>query len=79
MSAPSSYLRYLPAVYSTTQPAFLAQYLKIFEKILTGIGDAELGGRKGIHELLQADVIDPRRWRCARGWQSRHGPISTCG
>lgn len=57
MSAPSSYLRYLPAVYSTTQPAFLAQYLKIFEKILTGIGDAELGRRKGIHELLQADVI----------------------
>ncbi|MFZ6765721.1 phage tail protein [Undibacterium sp. Di26W] len=57
MSDSSRYLRFLPAVYSTNQPPFLAQYLKIFEKILSGIDDSELGGRKGIHELLAADVI----------------------
>ncbi|MBI3284912.1 MAG: hypothetical protein HYZ65_08705 [Burkholderiales bacterium] len=53
----STYLRYLPALYSTSDPAFLAQYLKVFEKILTGIEDEQLDGRKGIQELLAADVI----------------------
>jgi hypothetical protein len=57
MSQIPSYLRYLPAVYSTTSPAFLTQYLQIFQKILTGIPDSELDGRKGIAELLAAPVI----------------------
>ncbi|WP_211463544.1 phage tail protein [Collimonas silvisoli] len=57
MSESTSYLRYLPAVYSTQDPGFLAQYLKIFQKILTGIKDQELDGRKGIQELLAAEVI----------------------
>ncbi len=57
MSQPPGYLRYLPAVYATTSPAFLTQYLQIFQKILTGIPDAELDGRKGIAELLAAPVI----------------------
>lgn len=57
MSKTPGYLRYLPAVYSTTSPAFLSQYLQIFEKILTGIPDTELDSRKGIAELLAAPVI----------------------
>jgi phage tail-like protein len=56
-SVTSTYLRYLPAVYGTTEPEFLAQYLKVFEKILTGIEDDQLNGRKGIQELLNAEVI----------------------
>lgn len=52
-----SYLRYLPAVYATSSPQFLYEYLRIFQKILTGIADKELDGRRGIAELLAADVI----------------------
>jgi Phage tail protein (Tail_P2_I) len=58
MSAmPSSYLRYLPAIYSGTGSAFVGDYLKIFEKLLTGVDDGTLAGRRGIQELLAADVI----------------------
>lgn len=57
MSDQSTYLRFLPAVYSSAKPAIIAHYLKIFEKILSGIDDTALGGRRGIHELLAADVI----------------------
>jgi Phage tail protein (Tail_P2_I) len=53
----SSYLRYLPAVYATSEPEFLYGYLKIFQKILTGVDDTSLEGRRGIQELLAADVI----------------------
>ncbi|MDB5768105.1 MAG: hypothetical protein JWQ61_2919 [Collimonas fungivorans] len=53
---PSSYLRYLPAIYSGKDSAFVGDYLKIFEKLLTGIDDGELNGRRGIQELLDADV-----------------------
>jgi hypothetical protein len=53
---PSSYLRYLPAVFSGKDSAFVGDYLKIFEKLLTGIGDGALDGRRGIQELLNADV-----------------------
>jgi phage tail-like protein len=54
---PSSYLKYLPAVYNKPSDAFLGDYLKIFEKLLTGIDDAQLSGRKGIQQLLHAEVI----------------------
>ncbi|MBY0573192.1 MAG: hypothetical protein K2P84_05890 [Undibacterium sp.] len=57
MSIVEDYLRYLPAVYATSDPEFLSNYLKIFQKILTGIDDQELNGRRGIQELLAAEVI----------------------
>jgi Phage tail protein (Tail_P2_I) len=57
MSTPSTYLRYLPAIYGGADAAFLGEYLKIFEKLLSGIEDANLGGRRGIQELLSADII----------------------
>jgi len=53
----SSYLRFLPAIYSGPDSTFLAHYLKIFEKILTGIDDGTLDGQRGIQELLAAKVI----------------------
>lgn len=54
---PSSYLRYLPGVFARTDDDFLAHYLLIFEKLLTGLADTTLDGRKGIQELLNAGVI----------------------
>ncbi|MGV2287312.1 phage tail protein [Trinickia sp. YCB016] len=53
----SSYLRFLPAIYSGPDSSFLAHYLKIFEKILTGIDDGTLDGQRGIQELLAAKVV----------------------
>lgn len=58
----SRYLAFLPAVYGEKndgqQPAgFVGAYLNIFEKLLSGIDDGLLDGRKGIHELLAAEVI----------------------
>ncbi|RKP46825.1 phage tail protein [Trinickia fusca] len=53
---PSSYLRYLPAVYSGPDSAFVGNYLNIFEKLLTSDDDA-LNGRRGIQALLAAGVI----------------------
>lgn len=57
MSQTPGYLRYLPALYTTEDSGFLRQYLLIFEKILSGLDDGQLDGRKGIHELLDAEVI----------------------
>lgn len=57
MSATSGYLRYLPSVYAKADKDFLAGYLNIFEKLLTGLADDQLGGRRGIQELLAANVI----------------------
>lgn len=57
MTTTPGYLRYLPALYTTTDDGFLRQYLLIFEKILSGLDDGQLDGRKGIHELLNAEVI----------------------
>jgi hypothetical protein len=57
---PSSYLRYLPGVFTSADDGFLGHYLRIFEKLLTGLDDdATLDGRerKGIQELLAAGVI----------------------
>ncbi|NRO97474.1 hypothetical protein GWC77_16240 [Paraburkholderia sp. NMBU_R16] len=56
-SLPSSYLRYLPALYSGPDSAFVGHYLKIFEKVLTGIDDDTLEGQRGIQELLASQVI----------------------
>ena len=54
----SSYLKYLPANYQTTdKTGFVGRYLKVFEKILTGIDDEQLDGRKGLQELLSEEVI----------------------
>jgi hypothetical protein len=63
---PSQYLEYLPAFFSRPQPGdeglFLGQYLKVFEKLLSGISDGAAGEpllmkRKGIRELLDAQTI----------------------
>lgn len=54
---PSGYLRYLPAIYRDAAAPFVGDYLKIFEKLLTGIDDQELDGRRGIQELLASAVI----------------------
>lgn len=54
---PSAYLRYLPAVYGAADSSFVGDYLRIFEKLLTGLDDGALDGRRGIQELLAADVI----------------------
>ncbi|MDG0022879.1 phage tail protein [Trinickia sp. Y13] len=72
-SVPSSYLNYLPACYASADTGgglpFLALYLKMFEKLLSGIADgddleqadsaldARLAYRIGIRQLLDADVI----------------------
>lgn len=56
-SPPSSYLRYLPAIFTRQDAPFLGNYLKVFEKLLTGVADNPLNGRKGIQELLAAEVI----------------------
>ncbi|NIF92706.1 phage tail protein [Burkholderia sp. Cy-637] len=56
-SLPSAYLRYLPAIYQDAAAPFVGDYLKIFEKLLTGIDDGALDGRRGIQELLAAQVI----------------------
>jgi len=56
-TAASNYMRYLPAVFSKSGDDFLARYLKIFQKLLTGLSDTTLDGRRGIQELLAGDVI----------------------
>jgi hypothetical protein len=63
---PSRYLEYLPAIYGRAQhdgeQPFMASFLKIFEKTLSGIPDFSdtpnaLQERKGIRELLDSRVI----------------------
>lgn len=56
-AAPGNYLRYLPAIYANQPGPFLAGFLDIFQKLLTGLDDDQLSGRKGIQQLLSADVI----------------------
>ncbi len=59
MNSQSKYMEYLPSVFYETvkdgKVPFITQYLKIFEKILSGIDDDALNGRKGIAEVL--DII----------------------
>jgi hypothetical protein len=74
LSDASTYLRFLPAFYASSEtagdPPFVALYLKIFEKLLSGIEDGALlakapiplsdftiGGRSGLRELLDPSVI----------------------
>ena len=74
LSAASTYLRYLPACYANADSAgetpLAALYLKIFEKLLSGIDDGALlakapvpladftiADRSGLRELLDANVI----------------------
>lgn len=54
---PGSYLRFLPAIYANQAGPFLGGFLDIFQKLLTGLDDDQLSGRKGIQQLLSADVI----------------------
>lgn len=54
----SSYMRFLPATFNETEleeDSFIGRYLKIFEKILSGIDDEYLDKKKGLGEVL--DVI----------------------
>jgi phage tail-like protein len=63
----SKYLRYLPSIYQVEEnSAFLGQFLKALEKILSGIDDGvevNIDGQhvKGIEEILDDihDVFDP--------------------
>jgi len=71
LTAASSYLSYLPACYAEPDASgatpFVALYLKIFEKLLSGIADGDeldkakldevIAYRAGVRELLNADVI----------------------
>ncbi|TFG44135.1 MAG: hypothetical protein E4H43_00795, partial [Bacteroidia bacterium] len=66
MESGQKYLHYLPAVFQgeikDANVPFTARYLRIFEKIISGVDDGELEGRKGIVELLDiiADIFHPR-------------------
>ncbi|MGB9939416.1 phage tail protein [Methanosarcina sp.] len=54
----SSYMKFLPAIFDETEfeeNSFIGRYLKIFEKILSGIDDEYLDKKKGLGEVL--DVI----------------------
>lgn len=68
----SKYLQYLPSIYQAKEnyPTFLGQFLKAFEKILSGIDDGvkvevDIDGQpvevKGIEEILDNihDIFDP--------------------
>lgn len=46
----STYVEYLPEVYRDSE--FTGKFLKVFEKLLTGIDDGVLDGQKGIEQLL---------------------------
>lgn len=53
-TAPSSYLEYLPAVFSENG-GFLGRFLLAFEHVLTGVGDAD---DAGFEELLDGGPAD---------------------
>ena len=56
LDSPSGYLKYLPGIYQqdVENGAFFGRYLKIFEKILTGIDDIAAGadGLEGMEEVV---------------------------
>lgn len=54
---PGQFLRYLPAIYNRQNDPFMGQFVSIFQKILTGLDDSQLSGRKGIQQLLAAEVV----------------------
>jgi|GEM_PF-2100711 len=60
------YMQFLPSVFherekDDTRP-FIERYLKIFERIISGIEDGELKGKKGIAQTLDIipDIFHPR-------------------
>jgi phage tail-like protein len=62
-SVPSTYLRFLPALYGAPQNLnahpFIGQYLKIFEKLLSGIDDAAfLENKNGGHPAIAPDIAE---------------------
>ncbi len=58
------YIHFLPEVFhgEGEEDPFIVRYLSIFEKILSGIDDGELEGKKGILETLDiiSDIVHPR-------------------
>lgn len=59
----STYMKYLPSVFhGEEKEPFIGRYLKIFEKIMSGIDDSEINGKKGILEMLDviSDIFYPR-------------------
>lgn len=65
LNTPSSYLRYLPEIYQqgADQGAFIGRYLKIFEKLLSGIDDAEFSqvSQEGLEQVVDRlhEFFDP--------------------
>jgi phage tail-like protein len=65
-SPESSYMRFLPAVFHKNgleeERPFIGSYLRIFEKILSGLDDTELEGKKGLEEVLDivSELFHPR-------------------
>jgi phage tail-like protein len=61
-----TYMQFLPSVFheevKDEKRPFIERYLKIFERILSGIEDGELKGKKGIAEMLDiiSDIFHPR-------------------
>lgn len=56
------YMHHIPSVFHEgTEDPFIVRYLKIFEKITSGIDDGEIDGKKGIHEMLDiiSDIFNP--------------------
>lgn len=55
------YMQYLPAIFHEGEDTFIERYLKIFEKVINGIDDGELDGKKGIFEMLDiiSDLFHP--------------------
>lgn len=57
------YLQYLPYVFHGGEDgSFVERYIKIFEKIISGIDDGEIEDKKGILEMLDviSDIYYPR-------------------
>ncbi|MGB9927638.1 MAG: phage tail protein [Methanosarcina sp.] len=63
---PERYIRLLPAIFYDSglegKGSFIRSYLKIFEKILSGINDGKLEGQKGFGEILDIvpELFHPR-------------------
>ncbi len=62
----SSYVKLLPSLFHETElegkRPLIERYLRIFEKILSGIDDEELGGKKGLGDILDIapELFHPR-------------------
>lgn len=74
---PSRYLEYLPGIYQqdADKGAFLGRFLKIFEKLLTGIDDAGGGTSEGLeqvvtrlHTFFDPETAPPEFLNWLAGW-----------